>query len=323
MALSRNASYIGKKARSLIRDIVPRIPKVRHSWPSSCFSAAAAAGGLASFHDGGISPSSIGESAPSAPLSTGVVYPSVTATASCTSMFLGFFRPAGGISAGGPVAADAGSFAVNRRLTAPRGTAFYECQREQRNLSLPLLLPQHCLTGVDAGYTYSQRGFSSYADFSKQLRGKYTAKQQEGRREKNGASHATQAEERVLEGMQENGAALPKTASGEPILVSTTPTVPGYSIKEYKGLVQGCSVRSRDVLRMAKVVLMVQFGGEMGDLTALISRVKAEAVNRMRDEAVALGANAVVGVRIVSSGTHQRVAVEFSAYGTAVVVKEV
>ncbi|PHJ24933.1 duf74 family protein [Cystoisospora suis] len=108
---------------------------------------------------------------------------------------------------------------------------------------------------------------------------------------------------------------------GKEILVSATPSIPGFSTLAYKGFVQGCSVRSRDLLRMAKVILMVQFGGEMDDLTSLIRRVKDEAINRLCQDAVARGANAVVGVRLVSSGTHQRTAVEFSAYGTAVVVK--
>lgn len=72
---------------------------------------------------------------------------------------------------------------------------------------------------------------------------------------------------------------------------------------------------------MVRVILMIQFGGEMDDLTTLIERVKEEAIHRLCQEAAARGANAVVGVRLVSSGTHQRTAVEFSAYGTAVIVR--
>ncbi|EPR58256.1 putative DUF74 family protein [Toxoplasma gondii TgCatPRC2] len=164
-----------------------------------------------------------------------------------------------------------------------------------------------------------RRVFSSYADFGKQLRGNCATEPKEGKRGSYGGnppnpSGGSAGRDNACGDRQIS------TSESSDVLVSTTPTIPGYSITGYKGLVQGCSVRSRDVLRMTKVVLMVHLGGEMDDLTTLISRVKREAVNRMCEAASARGANGVVGVRIVSSGTHQKVAVEFSAYGTAVTV---
>ncbi|KEP64198.1 UNVERIFIED_CONTAM: DUF74 family protein, putative [Hammondia hammondi] len=164
-----------------------------------------------------------------------------------------------------------------------------------------------------------RRVFSSYANFGKQLRRHCATEQKEGKRGSYGGSPPNPSG-----GSAGSGNACGDRESSESessdVLVSTTPTIPGYSITGYKGFVQGCSVRSRDVLRMTKVVLMVHLGGEMDDLTTLISRVKREAVSRMCEAASARGANGVVGVRIVSSGTHQKVAVEFSAYGTAVTV---
>ncbi|CBZ50701.1 conserved hypothetical protein [Neospora caninum Liverpool] len=201
----------------------------------------------------------------------------------------------------------------------------YNCTPESGSRSFSSVPPPHQFFAGPRRcrpYLSQWRLHCSYASFGKQLRGKYPANKQEGRSGSYGATPANPTD--VGTGV-ENGCGDRESSTSDDsngVLVSTTPSIPGYSITEYKGFVQGCSVRSRDVLRMTKVILMVHLGGEMDDLTTLISRVKREAVNRMCEEAVALGANGVVGVRIVSSGTHQRVAVEFSAYGTAVTVTE-
>ena len=105
------------------------------------------------------------------------------------------------------------------------------------------------------------------------------------------------------------------------MIVATTSELPGMTVREVKGLVQGNTIRARNVGRDIMAGLRNIIGGEITEYTRLMTESRAEATQRMVEEAEELGANAVLGVRFTTS-TVISGAAELLAYGTAVVVEE-
>ena len=102
------------------------------------------------------------------------------------------------------------------------------------------------------------------------------------------------------------------------MILSNLETVPGRKILEFKGLVQGNTVRAKHVGRDIMAGLKNIVGGELQGYTELLDEARSEATTRMINEAQALGANAVVNVRFSTSAVTQG-ASELYVYGTAVV----
>lgn len=102
------------------------------------------------------------------------------------------------------------------------------------------------------------------------------------------------------------------------MILSNLETVPGRNILEFKGLVQGNTVRAKHVGRDIMAGLKNIVGGELQGYTELLDEARSEATARMINEAQALGANAVVNVRFSTSAVTQG-ASELYVYGTAVV----
>ncbi len=104
------------------------------------------------------------------------------------------------------------------------------------------------------------------------------------------------------------------------LIVTNLETVPGREIISHLGLVQGNTVRSKHVGRDIMAGLKNIVGGELKGYTELLSDARDEATDRMIEEAVALGANAVVNVRYSTSSVTSG-ASELYVYGTAVLVE--
>jgi len=104
------------------------------------------------------------------------------------------------------------------------------------------------------------------------------------------------------------------------MLVTTTPTVPGYRITAVKGIVRGNTVRARNVGRDIIAVFKSLVGGEIAEYTKLMAESREQALDRMRAEAAARGANAVIGVEFVTAMIMQG-ASEILVAGTAVVLE--
>ena len=102
------------------------------------------------------------------------------------------------------------------------------------------------------------------------------------------------------------------------MILSNLETVPGRNIVEFKGLVQGNTVRAKHVGRDIMAGLKNIVGGELQGYTELLDEARSEATTRMINEAQALGANAVVNVRFSTSAVTQG-ASELYVYSTAVV----
>ena len=105
-----------------------------------------------------------------------------------------------------------------------------------------------------------------------------------------------------------------------PILVSTMNDLPGYEVVAVHGEVFGLVVRSRNLFSNIGAGLRTIFGGEARGYTQLLTTTRGEAVNRLREEAVALGANAILAMRF-DTGVFASVMNEVAAYGTAVSVR--
>ena len=103
------------------------------------------------------------------------------------------------------------------------------------------------------------------------------------------------------------------------LLLSTLETVPGYSIQKHLGLVQGSSVRAKHFGRDIMAGFKNMVGGELKGYTELLQETRDEAIARMKQEAAAIGANAVLNVRLATSSVTAGAA-EVFAYGTAVVL---
>lgn len=101
------------------------------------------------------------------------------------------------------------------------------------------------------------------------------------------------------------------------MIVVNTETIPGYEITEVKGLVQGNTIRAKHVGRDITASLKNLVGGELTQYTELLTESRRQALERMIQQAVQLGANAVVNVRFTTSSIAAGAA-ELYAYGTAV-----
>ena len=104
------------------------------------------------------------------------------------------------------------------------------------------------------------------------------------------------------------------------LIVTNLETVPGREIISHLGLVQGNTVRSKHVGRDIMAGLKNIVGGELKGYTELLSDARDEATDRMIEEAVSLGANAIVNVRYSTSSVTSG-ASELYVYGTAVVIE--
>ncbi len=102
------------------------------------------------------------------------------------------------------------------------------------------------------------------------------------------------------------------------VIVVSTENLPGYVVREVKGLVQGNTVRTKNFGRDIAAGLKTLVGGEVRGYTELLIDARREALSRMLDQAEQMGANAVVNVRFTTSSVTPGAA-ELLAYGTAVV----
>lgn len=105
------------------------------------------------------------------------------------------------------------------------------------------------------------------------------------------------------------------------MILATTDQLDGMTVAEVKGLVQGNTIRARNVGRDILAGLRNLVGGEITEYTRLMTESRSEATERMVEEAEALGANAIVGVRFTTSMVISGAA-ELLVYGTAVVVEQ-
>ena len=101
------------------------------------------------------------------------------------------------------------------------------------------------------------------------------------------------------------------------MIITTTEAVPRREVESVLGLVRGSTVRARHLGKDIGAMLRNVVGGEIQEYTKMLAEAREQALDRMRDQAVALGANAVVMMRFSTSQVMNGAA-EIVAYGTAV-----
>jgi uncharacterized protein YbjQ (UPF0145 family) len=80
------------------------------------------------------------------------------------------------------------------------------------------------------------------------------------------------------------------------MLVTTTNTIEGRRIVEYKGLVAGEAILGANLFRDLFASIRDIVGGRSGSYEKVLNDARQTAVAEMTDKAAALGANAVIGV---------------------------
>ncbi len=102
--------------------------------------------------------------------------------------------------------------------------------------------------------------------------------------------------------------------------IVTTESVPGFRIVKVCGVATGSTVRTRDFTKDMASAFKTIIGGELTHYTSLLQESRQEALDRMRESASKMNANAVVCARLVTSNIAPT-ASEVMAYGTAVIVE--
>jgi len=108
---------------------------------------------------------------------------------------------------------------------------------------------------------------------------------------------------------------------GDDLPIVTTDTIQGMRIVKVVGLVRGNTIRARHVGNDILAALKTLVGGEISEYTKMMAEAREQALDRMRAEAVARGANAVVGMRVTTAMVMTGAA-EILVYGTGVVVED-
>lgn len=104
------------------------------------------------------------------------------------------------------------------------------------------------------------------------------------------------------------------------MLLSNLELIPGRTIREHLGVVQGSTVRSKHAGRDIMAGLKNVVGGELKGYTELLTEARNEATARMVEQAEQTGANAILNIRYATTSITAGAA-EILAYGTAVILE--
>lgn len=102
------------------------------------------------------------------------------------------------------------------------------------------------------------------------------------------------------------------------MIVTTTPSVEGYKISDYKGIVTGEAIMGANIVRDLFAGITDIVGGRSGMYEAKLADAREAALAEMEQRARLKGANAVVGVDLDYEVINNMLMV--SASGTAVVI---
>src|SRR5579872_3070794 len=106
------------------------------------------------------------------------------------------------------------------------------------------------------------------------------------------------------------------------MIVVTTENVAGHRVAQTLGQVFGVVVRSRGLGGNIVAGLRSIVGGEITEYTEMLEEARRHAVDRMVQNATAMGADAIIMMRFDSSELGQTMS-EIVAYGTAVTLTAV
>lgn len=110
---------------------------------------------------------------------------------------------------------------------------------------------------------------------------------------------------------------------GNRILVTEKETFQGYEVMDYKGMVWGISMRSKDAIQDMFMGFKQFVGGELSSYTELSDESRQKALDRLLTSARRLGANAVINFRFEISASAYGGNAEVVAYGNAVIIRPI
>ncbi|KGF69570.1 hypothetical protein LL06_10200 [Hoeflea sp. BAL378] len=107
------------------------------------------------------------------------------------------------------------------------------------------------------------------------------------------------------------------------MITSTTHSIEGRQIAEYKGIVTGEAILGTNIFRDLFAGIRDIVGGRSGAYEKALRQAREIALEEMQDEARRIGANAVIGIDLdyenISAGSNSSMLM-VSASGTAVVL---
>ena len=109
---------------------------------------------------------------------------------------------------------------------------------------------------------------------------------------------------------------------GHRVLVTELAGFDGYEIMDYKGIVWGVSMRSKDVVKDIFMGIRTIIGGELESYTDLCNEVRQKALDRLIASARNLGANAVINFKFSQNMSYSNDN-QVIAYGNAVVIRPI
>lgn len=101
--------------------------------------------------------------------------------------------------------------------------------------------------------------------------------------------------------------------------IVTVETLQGVQYEEL-GVVTGSTIQSKNMFSDFGQGLKSIVGGELKSYTGMMEKARNQATQRMVDQAVRLGADAIIGVRYTTSAIMAQAA-EVLAFGTAIKYK--
>ena len=104
------------------------------------------------------------------------------------------------------------------------------------------------------------------------------------------------------------------------MIITTTEKIPNKEVIEILGIARGRTVRARNIGRDIFAGLKNIVGGEISEYTRLQAESREQAIQRMKDDAKKMGADAVINIRMTTAMIMQGTA-EILTYGTAVKLK--
>ena len=105
------------------------------------------------------------------------------------------------------------------------------------------------------------------------------------------------------------------------MIITTTPTIEGHPIREYKGLVTGETIIGANFVKDFFAGIRDIVGGRSGAYESVLREAKDTALKEMEEHARAIGANAIVGIDLdyEALGANNSMLM-VTASGTAVVI---
>jgi uncharacterized protein YbjQ (UPF0145 family) len=105
------------------------------------------------------------------------------------------------------------------------------------------------------------------------------------------------------------------------MIITPSAAIAGYRTVKTFGLVRGNTIRARHIGKDILAGLKNLIGGEIEEYTKMMAEAREQALDRMRAEAEALGADAIVDTKF-STSYIMGMAAEILVYGAAVVLEK-